>query len=342
MATIRDIAKRAKVSIGTVSNVINNHPGVSPKTRKVVSLAIEELNYHPVAAARALSNNRTYKFGIIRAELLVENNEIEHDPFIADFVTSLTRVAIVKNVGITFWTRPAGDEVMDLYREIVMGRQVDGFIINGLRYDDERIEYLKTQQFPYVILGRPDPPTSHYWADVDSEYGIKLAVDHLAELGHKRIAFIAPPDGFILTLQRLHGFKKAMNLSNLSVVEKYIYYGNFNASSGKAGMQYLLDLQQPPTAVICNNDRMAMGAIHEAQAQKLIVGKDVSIIGYDDISLAKYMNPSLTTIRQPIVEVGEYLFDMLYKLIYGESNDIPESKVFRPELCIRNSTGIFI
>lgn len=339
MPTIRDVARYAKVSVGTVSNVLNGNTVVRPKTRQRVLEAIEALNFHPMAAARTLSTQRTNTIGMVRTELRPHNNRIESDPFVLDLIDGLTSAAVGTGVGLTFWTIPVGQKEMGLYHNLVSGRQIDGLILFALRDNDPRIAYLTEQDFPFVIFGRPEPVDSNNWIDVDSVYGIQQAVQHLAELGHQKIAYLTPPHEQFLARQRFAGFREGMRLAGLKIDHEMIYEGDFTEQSGQLGTHYLLDLSTSPTAIICSNDRMALGAMRAIQTRNLIVGKDISVVGYDNIPLARYSNPPLTTLSQPTQEIGARLFQMLMSIITGESNEGLINELIKPELHIRQSTG---
>lgn len=339
MATIRDVAQYAKVSVGTVSNVLNGSNLVKEETRQRVLAAIEELKFHPTAAARSLSTQRTNTIGMIRSELRPQENRIETDPIVLDLIDGITNAAMESSIGLTFWTIPAGWREMDLYKRLVNSRQIDGLILFALRENDPRIAFLQEQAFPFVTFGRLDPQESMNWVDVDSAYGIELAVRHLIELGHQRIGYLSPPHEQYLARQRREGFVRGMDAANLALDPQLTYEGDFSEKSGQLGTHYFLDQPQPPTAIVCNNDRMAFGAMRAIQARGLVVGRDVSVIGFDDIPLARYSHPPLTTLSQPIQEIGKALFNLLLAIINRESVEGLGARLFEPVLYARQSTG---
>jgi LacI family transcriptional regulator len=340
MATIRDVANYAKVSVGTVSNVLNNSPLVKDATRRRVLAAIEALDFHPMAAARTLTTQRTNTLGMVRTELRPHNSRIESDPVILDLIEGITSAAVESGIGLTFWTTYVGQSEMELYRRLVSGRQVDGFILFALREEDPRIQYLQEQNFPFVTFGRPEPLETSYWIDVDSAYGIETSVRHVFDLGHTRIAYIAPPHEQFLARQRWEGFTSGMRAAGLVINSDFIYEGDFSERSGQLGTHYFLDLPEPPTAIICSNDRMALGAIHAAQSRHLKVGKDISIVGYDNIPLSRYSYPSLTTLSQPTSQIGGMLFRLLTSIIEEQPDTSLTGHLIKPELHVRQSTGI--
>lgn len=339
MSTIRDVARYANVSVGTVSNVLNGSSLVKEETRQRVLDAIRALDFHPKAAARSLSTQRTNTIGMIRTELRPQRNRIESDPFVLDLIDGITNAAIESSIGLTFWTIPVGRREMELYRRLVNSRQIDGLILFALREQDPRIAFLQERDFPFVTFGRLHPQEGTNWIDLDGAYGIELAVRHLIELGHRRIGYISPPHEQYLALLRWEGFVKAMGEAGLSIDPQLVYEGDFSEKSGQIAAHVFLDHPQPPTAIICNNDRMAFGAMRSIQSRGLVVGKDVSVVGFDDIALARYSHPPLTTLSQPTHEIGKALFELLIALINRQPVESLGGKLFKPELIVRQSTG---
>jgi LacI family transcriptional regulator len=339
MPTIRDVARYARVSVGTVSNVLNGSTLVADKTRDKVLEAIEILKFHPMAAARSLNTQRTNTVGIVRTELRPHSNRIESDPMVLDLIEGITSAAVDSSIGLTFWTIPVGTREMDLYRRLVSSRQIDGLILFALREQDPRIAYLNEQAFPFVTFGRSEPLGHNNWLDVDGGAGMERAVEHLAALGHMRIAYISPPHEQFLTRQRWSGYARGMAEAHLPIDPEMVYEGDFSERSGQLGAHYFLDLPKPPTAIVCNNDRMAIGAMRAVQARHLTVGHDVSVVGFDNIPMARYGNPPLTTLSQPIHDIGVALFTLLMSIITGEPADVAGGELFQPELLVRQSTG---
>lgn len=339
MATIRDVAKYAGVSVGTVSNVLNHSPLVRPDTRERVLAAIEALNYHPSAAARSLNTQLTETIGLVRTELRLSDKPSEPDPFVLDLIDGVSTAAMGTGIGLSFWTIPVGPGELKLYQRLVRGRQVDGLILFAIRERDPRVTFLKEENFPFVVFGRCNGDADVHWIDVDGAYGIEQAVRHLAELGHTRIGYVSPPSEQQLTHHRWAGFQRGMKMAGAAIDMNLVVEGDYTERSGQLGMHYLLDQSHPPSAVICNNDRMAFGAMRAIQARGLAVGQDISVVGFDDISLARYWHPPLTTIRQPTHKIAEMLFTLLQSIIAENPAEELSKQLIKPELQIRNSTG---
>lgn len=192
--------------------------------------------------------------------------------------------------------------------------------------------------FLLVAFGRTETNSNFAYVDEDGAYGIRLAVDHLVSLGHKRIAYIGEPDTLFKSHQRTIGYINGLKSHNIAVDEALMFKGNFRQQSGRAGAQQLLSLPQPPTAIVAANDLMALGAINIAQEMGLAVGKDVSITGFDDIMLSAVATPSLTTIHQPAHDMGVLLCTHLVQVINGKEPTLPQT-VIQPRLVERDSTG---
>jgi LacI family transcriptional regulator len=228
---------------------------------------------------------------------------------------------------------------MDLYHRLVKGRQVDGLILFALRKNDPRIRYLTDVGFPFVVFGHDGDNTEFSWIDVDSAYGVEISIDHLVELGHHKIGYLSPPSEQYLAQQRWSGFEQGLKKQGLTTNMNYIFEGDFTEKSGQLGTHYLLDLPDPPTAIVCANDRMAFGAIRAIQSRNLSVGQDISVVGFDDITLAQYIQPSLTTVHQPTRQIAMALFDLLQQVIRDDTSGSEVNRMIKPTLSIRNSTG---
>jgi LacI family transcriptional regulator len=319
---------------------LNGSSVVRDETRTRVLAAIEALSYYPSAAARSLSTQRTNTIGLVRTELRPQSHHIEPDPFVLDLIEGVSFAAVDSGVGLTFWTIPVGRREIELYRKLVKGRQVDGLILFAVRKNDPRIRYLNEVDFPFVVFGHDGDEAKLNWIDVDGTYGVELAVNHLAELGHENIGYLAPPREQYLAEQRWIGFERGMRANQLHINRELLFEGDFTEQSGQLGAHYLLDQSNPPTAIVCANDRMAFGTIRAIQARGLQVGKDISVVGFDDITLARYSQPPLTTVHQPVREVAVKLFDLLQRVISGDPTNELSGQLIKPTLSIRESTGV--
>jgi LacI family transcriptional regulator len=197
---------------------------------------------------------------------------------------------------------------------------------------------LRKIDFPFVSFGRTDGDLDFPYVDEDSEHGMKLVIAYLAQLGHKRIGVIAPPGNLEFSCYRLNGIRSQMEEVGMSYDDLDIVEGDLTQRSGYEWTNILLDRQTPPTAIVACNDLMAFGAMSAAQERGLVVGKDLSITGFDNIPMAEHSHPPLTTVDQPIYKIGSMVCEMLIKRIRGETKEV-EQVLLIPSLVIRQSCG---
>ncbi len=219
---------------------------------------------------------------------------------------------------------------------MVEGRRVDGLIVVRTRKQDQRIAYLGGTTFPFIVFGRSDLDLDFPYIDEDGEAGFFQLTQYLVSLGHRKIAFISPPMDLIFANYRLSGYRQALEQAGIEYKPAYVIQGDLTRRGGENATHQLLALEEPPTAIIAANDLMALSAISVAQELGFIVGKDISIAGFDDVPPSDIF--SLTTLRQPIYDIGKQLSAMLLKLIFNETIQ-NHHILLKPELIIRNSTG---
>lgn len=338
-ATIRDIASHAGVSVGTVSNYLNNPGVVSEKSQKAIRRAIDELGYHPRAAARSLKSNLTMRLGIVPLISPEENRSLEpSDNAFLEFLAAVNTTAAENGYGVLLQAATSPENELPIYRRLVGEQQVDGLILMGIRPHDVRIDFLIECKFPFITFGRSRDTPNHAYVDVDGAKGIADAVEYLVQLGHQRIGYIAPPQGLMCSIHRWEGFLQAMNEHGLSIEEELVVEGSFTDKSGQVAMHLLLDLSHPPTAVIAANDLCAFGAMRALQVRGLVPGNDVSIVGFDDIRLASQWHPALTTISQPFRRLGFIATQHLIETISGK--EVNKHVILEPKLIVRSSTGV--
>ncbi len=336
--TIKEVAERAGVSVGTVSNYLNAPDKVAEKSREAIKRAIEDVGYHPRAAARSLKSNHTYRIGLVPIISLEDNLSLEpSDNAFLEFLAAANAAAAENGYGILLHAATSQAKVLPIYKNLIGEKNVDGILLMGTQPSDVRVNYLIDQHFPFVSFGRTENSQNHPWVDVDGALGLVDAVDHLVELGHKLIGYITPPEGLMCARYRWEGFSRAMALHNLTIREDLVVKGDFTEKSGQLAMHLLLDLPKPPTAVITSNDLCAFGAMRALSMRGLVPGKDVSIVGFDDIRQAAHWHPSLTTISQPLRRLGFVATQMLIDIIKG--NDVETQIVLKPQLIVRQSTG---
>jgi LacI family transcriptional regulator len=333
MSTIYEIAKLAGVSPTTVSKVINNYPDVSDKTRAKIKKILDEENFLPNSQAQFLSTKRTWTLGIVYFEDLGVG--LNH-PFFSGVIEAFKRQADKHGYSLLFGSK--NDRLKnDTFLEYFKYRCVDGIaIICTDPSDKETIELIKSD-FPIVVIDMINKNTST--VSSDSIEGCNLAVKYLYDLGHRKIAHItgsSNSDNWQSSIRK-KGYEKAMKKLKLEILDGYIANGvNFDVSGGYKAMKELLKLKERPTAVFAACDKIAFGAIDAMKEEGVSVPEDISIIGYDDIEIARYITPRLTTIRQNREEIGKTAVDLLVKQI-NEKEKLKINKIIPVELVVRDS-----
>lgn len=312
MTTIYDIAKRTGYSPTTVSKAFNNYSDVREKTREKILRTAQEMGYLPNAHARTLTTKKSWTIGV----LFVENTGIGiRHPFFSAVIESFKKVAVAKGYALMFISKDVGGKQSG-YLENCRIRGVDGVVVFLSDYEDPYFQELLESDIPTVVLDF-ETSKSHTVCS-DNTAGAQLAVQYLASLGHRKIAHISGGTNTFPGEMRELGYMTAMKQQGLEVAESYIVAGAFySRESGYDAMLELLKLPERPTAVFASGDLLALGAIMAAKDNGLSVPMDISVMGYDDIDLAEYVTPALTTIRQDTEILGSRAADILLASIEG-------------------------
>jgi len=332
--TIKDIARKLGLSVSTVSKALNDYPDIAPETRELVKRTARRMGYQPSAAARSLRTHKTNTIGLVFCLL----DRHLTDPYYLDLLASIGEECSRHGFDLLLSAYSSRDMERAAYERMVEGQKVDGIILTGTRYKDERIAYLKEKGFPFVALGRSEKDGDFPYVDVDGAKGVRDGVQHLIDQGYRRIGFIGLPEELICSAHRFQGYKMALEENGLSLdPHLVIYCQHLTQDAGYRAMQRLLELDEPPNAAFICSDVMALGAMMAVQERGLTVGQDFGIVGFDDIPMAAQLQPPLTSVRQPIYEIGTLLCRMLIKLIQGEPLDELHI-VLEPTLVIRESS----
>jgi len=333
--TLKDIAIHVGKSVSTVSRALGGFDDIGPETRQEIQRVALEMGYEPNVAARNLQKQRTDTIALI----LPGSNQLQFsDPFFSELLSGIVSTAAQKGFMLNITTESMDDE-RETYLKHIRSRRVDGFIVVRTRLNDVRIDILREYNMPFVAFGRVAENNDFHLVDEDGSYGIRQVVDHLVEMGHRRLACIAEPTDLTKSFYRVQGFLDGLRAHDLPLDPELLIESNFRQRSGFQSAQQLLRLPNPPTAVIACNDLLALGAISAAQEMGYVIGQDISITGFDDILLSDYAN--LTTVHQAGQELGAMLAAMLTKVINKE----PISKkqiIVKPTLVIRQSSGLCI
>jgi LacI family transcriptional regulator len=328
---IRDVARRAKVSTATVSRTVNQVATVDAQLAKRVWKAIEELGYYPNRQARALVSGRSRVFGLIVSEIT--------NPFFPEIVQTFETLAVEQHYEILLTSTIHDPKRMELaVRRMIEGR-VDGVAILTFGMEEDLLEHLRFRNLPlvFVDIGPKAPRVSNI--RVDYADGIRQAVQHLAALRHERIGFIAGPLRLRSAMARKDAFQASMKEIGLPVKPDFLVEGDHRLEGGKRALKKLAELRERPTAVLCSNDMTAIGVMREAFELNIKVPQDLSVIGFDDIRMAEFLTPPLTTVQMSQSELARLAFEALLKEVKRET-PMPEGSeyVLKTHLVLRNST----
>ena len=332
--TIRDVAKKAGVSVSTVSRAFNNYSDISEATRKAIYVVAEELGYKPNIIAKSLGSTKHFRLG-----MLVENYETSGilNPLVFEILMSFRDTASKQGYEIVLLSTTTEDQKSESLTKLFNEKQLDGVFIMGLRTTDEYFKELSNVKFPCVVNDISVNNDMVGSVGVDNVKGAFLAIEHLIKSGHKRIAFINGHKEAVVSYERLDGFYLAMNRYGLTIDQDLIQYGDFGDKSGEISIKNLLDTKKDFTAVFCASDLMAVGAANMLDNLGYSVPEDISVIGFDDIYIAQYMKPKLTTIRQNREKIGQSAANILINMVMGQRIG---RVMIEPELIARESTKL--
>jgi LacI family transcriptional regulator len=300
---IRAVAAMAKVSIATVSRTINGSPLVSDRLTKRVWQAIEQLNYFPNTHARSLVSGRSRIFGII-----VENIT---NPFFPELIQNFEEIAVAHGYEILVSSSNSDPAVLTTCVRRMIERKVEGVAMLTFGEEEPVLDQLSFHDIPLVLaeFHLEDPKTSTILLDYAT--GIRAAIDHLVELGHNKIAFLAGPHNIHSAVTRENDFRTAMEAVGLPIQKKWVIECDHTLKGGVAGFDRLQALAAGPTAILCSNDMTAIGVLRAAYLKGLRVPQDLSVVGLDDIDFAEFTLPPLTTIRLSRGDLARAAFEAL-------------------------------
>jgi LacI family transcriptional regulator len=334
--TLEGIARLAGVSRSTVSRVVNGQPNVREQVRERVWAVLNETGYQPHAAARSLVTRRTRIVGAIIPEAVTT---LFTDPFFPRLLCGITQTCNSRHYHLllSLFNHPAGQE--EMYRRVIRSGHLDGIVVASAHVDDPLFPKLLQDGVPFMLVGR-HPDEQINYVDVDNVGGARMAVEYLIRSGHTRIATITGPLSMASGLDRLDGYRQAMTAHQIMVDEELVVGGNYTEASGTVGAQRLLSAT--PTAIFAASDVMAIGALKAFREAGLRVPEDISLVGFDDTLTATAVEPSLTTVRQPVERLGSMAADLLLDMLENPSDAQPPAhRLVRPaELVVRESCGV--
>ncbi|QDD88356.1 LacI family DNA-binding transcriptional regulator [Pseudomonas oryzihabitans] len=328
MATIKDVAARAGISYTTVSHVVNNTRPVSPGVREKVEAAIAELGYVPSGVARSLRSQATGTFGV-----LVPNAV---NPYFAELARGIEDHCERQGYSVILCNSDDDAEKQLRYLRVLRERRIDGLVVATVDGDPRFAEALAGLRIPLVLVDRPLEGVQAGHIRIDHQHGGLLATRHLLELGHRRIACIGGPADSPVARERVTGYQQA--LAEADVAAGPVRHCPFTAAAGHTAARELLAQPDRPTAIFAGNDTIALGVLRAAAEAGLTVPGQLSVVGFDDIELSRYLYPALTTIGQSIRDLGERAAQLLLARREGVGGPSTHD-IAVPRLVLRESTA---
>ncbi len=332
--TLKDVANESGYSVTTVSRALGGYDDVNEQTRQHIEAVAHRIGYQPNQIARQLQKQRTHTLGLI----MPGRTHNSAEDLFSLLLKGITYTAAQEGYDVLI---SAGDDAgLDAYRRIAGGNRVDGMIIARLSVDDTRVAYLQQIEHPFIVYGRraPGDPSDFPYIDVDGYSGLQTLTQHFLDLGHRQIGFLASPPEMTFTAYRLKGYRDTLEAAGIPFRDSYVVHSALNRSAGRRAAAILLDQTDAISAIIACTDAIALGAMTEIQSRDLTPGLDIAVAGYDDIPAAQHANPPLTTLRQPIYQIGEMLTERLIRQIDNDPT-MRNPLLIQPELIVRASSG---
>ncbi|MCM3616747.1 LacI family transcriptional regulator [Sutcliffiella horikoshii] len=333
MTTIKDIARVAGVSVTTVSRALNGYSDVNQKTRKRIEEVAKELNYSPNTVARSLVMKKSKTIGLLVSDM---NREGVKDNFTFEVLCGINEASANSDYDLVLFSTTSTKQSQKTYTQLCRERRVDGVILQGIKTNDPYLQEVVESDIPCVLIDIPQESDTVGYVTTDNVDGAKKAVAHLIERGHTNIAMINGHEKADVSIRRLQGYLEAINEKELTMRQDWIRNGDFKEKVAEEVAMELLADNSEITAVFCASDLMALGVIRAVKALGKKVPEDIAVIGYDDIMLASYSNPSLSTIRQDKFNLGHEAAILLIEMLEGKEKS--HARIIDTTLIIREST----
>jgi len=329
-STINDVAKLAGVSTTTVSHIINGTRYVSDELKERVEKAIAELGYRPNSMARGLRRGESKTLGLI-----VPDNS---NPFFAEILRSIENIGYSNGYSVILCNSDGDIEKEIAYTDLLFAKQVDGIVFITTNNSCEHLQQIIDAGIPIVVIDRDISLKGTDVLLVDNFQGGYDATRYLIGLGHRQIACITGPSQLTPSAERVSGYKQALTEAGLPIDPARIIVGDFQFEGGENGVEQMLRLEPRPTAIFACNDLMALGAMRGLRKANLLVPRDISVIGFDDIALTSVVSPALSSVAQPVQKISELAFELLIQRIQNKNTDFEEQRIVLPtQIVIRES-----
>lgn len=333
MATIKDVARAAGVAPSTVSRVLAGSSRISPDTHARVRTAMRELNYHPNAIARSLARNATHTIGLIISR---PAEQAFANPFFPEVMRGIGSVLQAEGYNLLLNMTASPSEERSACMRLLQQRRVDGVILTSARSHDQLIDDLLLEERPFVLIGRVPDARPVNWVNNDNVAVGEMAVEHLLTRGHRRIGAIHGPLELTVAVDRREGFQGALIRAGLPVAAELEADGGFTREGGYRAMAQLLALPEPPTAIFCADDAMAVGALMAIREQGK--ARQIALVGVNDDPLTALIDPPLSTVRIPVFDLGATAARRLIDLL-TRGNGSPRQVILPSQLVVRESSN---
>ena len=331
MTTIRDVAKRAGVSAMTVSRVLNNSAHISRRARERVEVAIAELGYVPNELARSLRFKQTNTLALILTDIT--------NPFFTTIARGVEDVASTAGFNVIFCNTDESEEEQKEYLTILVKKQVDGVLLVPAQSSADAVSYLQECRVPVVLLDRRVEDCRVDSVRCDSEGGAYRLTQLLLDQGHRQIAILTGSEKVSTAVDRVIGYRRALEEAGVAVDESYIMHGEFTQASGEVMARQALRLARPPTAVFAANNFIALGAYRALRAAEIEIPGQISLVAFDDLPSALVLEPFLTVAAQPAYQMGQRATELLLERLANTASEQPQEIILPTEIIVRQSSG---
>ena len=332
---LKVIAERLNLSQSTVSRALNDYQDISDRTKQLVREAADQLGYQPNMHARRLALGKSETLGYV---MPWQDGQVT-ESFLSELMAGMAKALAGYGWDLTVLVPHSVEEELELFQRIARTRHISGLVISRTYSDDQRFRILRDLQIPFVSHGRSNDSDATAWLDVDNELAFAEMTAHLAGLGHERIAHIAGPEVYNFARQRTEGWRRGMVDARLDPTGAPLEMTDLSFEGGKMAMRRLLARDPQPTAVCCVSDVVAIGAMQAVREAGMVPGREVSLVGYDGLEIGAWIEPPLTTMRQPQQSAGRRLAEMLISLVEGRTLPSDNQELVRASLVRRGTAN---
>lgn len=334
--TIKDVANQARVSISTVSKVINDSPTIPPATKERIRKIMEELNYYPNRIARSFAQQNSFTIGVL---MDFKKSYAFMNPHLYEILGGIEEVANQNGYLLTLTSIRSLINNKNALDRMIMEKRVDGLILHVSVFTRTISQKLDKLQFPYTVIGEPNFDSNACWIDINNKHAGEIATTHLMEEDCKRIAFIGGPANDDISAKRQSGYRNILQAGNIKIDKRYILEGEPATADGYQLMNELLNLPEPPDGVVCSNNFLAFGAIQAIKKRNLRIPQDIKIVSFDNYPLSPYTDPPFSVVDIDVFELGVHAAEALLNKMKNPNLQI-QYNIISPTLIIRESSKI--